>query len=127
MLLILFVGHLGMVTGGALCTTPGMANMSESPSSMAGPMADMESSSVMQAGTVKAGAPNDPATSEHGPCSDISHGTCVTGMPCVTALSAPAAEALASPGAMVASGAVALIVTMPVTPGSAPDLPPPRV
>lgn len=127
LLLILFVGHLSAVTGGAVCTTPGMAAMSAPPSAMDGAMADMGMSAAVQASAAKAGGAKGPAIPDHAPCSDASQGACIAGMPCVTALSAAVTESLGSPGMMVASEAMALTVTMPVTPGTAPDLPPPRV
>ena len=127
LLLVLFVGHLSAVTGGAVCTTPGMAAMSTSSPAMEDSMPDMGSSATSLAGARTTAGAKDPAAPDHAPCSDTSQGTCVTGMPCVTALNAAVTDALAAPGPAIASGAMALIVTMPVTSGTAPDLPPPRV
>ncbi len=126
-LLILFVGHLGVVIGGAVCTTPGMAATSASAPAMDGSMSDMRSPATTLIGARTTDGAKEPAAPGHAPCSDTSQGACVTGMPCVTALSAAATDDLAAPGPAVASGAMALIVTMPVTSGTAPDLPPPRL
>ena len=126
LLLILFVGHLSAVTGGVVCTTPGMAEMSASLPAMEGSMADMEGSGPTLASARTADGAKSPAAPDHAPCSDTPQGACIAGMPCVIALSAAATDGLAAPGLAVASVAIALIVTMPVTSGTAPDLPPPR-
>ena len=119
MLLVLFGGHLTMVTEGVVCTTPGMAPMSPSvaqPASMAA-MPDM---------AIPATSDAERASPEHAPCSSPSQSTCVASMPCVTALGAPQAEGLVCPFTALPTCAIALAVTMPVTSGSAPELPPPR-
>ena len=90
-------------------------------------MADMGTSATALTNGRTPGGAKGPANPDHAPCSDTSQGACITGMPCVTALSAAATEGLAAPVLAMASEAIALIVTMPVTSGTAPDLPPPRV
>ena len=119
MLLVLFGGHLTMVTEGVVCTTPGMGTMNPSQAQRA-PMATMPDMDM--AATPDA----EHASPEHAPCSSPTQTTCVAAMPCVTALGAPPAEGLAGSFTARGSGAAALAVTMPVTSGSAPELPPPR-
>ena len=123
LLLVLFTGHLGMVTSGAVCITPGMEAMSAASSAQDATMADM---AMSEAATEHAGASGELATSDHAPCSVPAQGTCVTGTACVIALGAARAEGFAASNLSSAAGAIALIVTMPITSGAAPDLPPPR-
>ena len=125
MLLVLFGGHLTMVTEGVVCTAPGMASMGGSlaqPESMA-TMPGMASSSMPE-GLTTSGAEH--ASPEHEPCSNPSQTACVASMPCVIALGAPRAEGLVCPLFAPVLTVAALIVTMPATAGSAPELPPPR-
>ena len=89
-------------------------------------MADMASSTMAEGTSPQAGTPGELATSDHAPCSSPLQGTCVAGVPCVTALGAAGAEGFATSGTLSESKAIALTVSMPVTSGSAPDLPPPR-
>lgn len=118
MLLVLFGGHLTMVTEGVVCTTPGMRSMSPS-LAQAAPMATMP-------GMDTAAPDAEHASPEHAPCSSPSQSTCVASMPCVTAFGAPHAEGLVGSFTALASSAAALAVTMPITWGPAPELPPPR-
>ena len=126
LLAVLFAGHLTMVSSGAVCTTPGMAAMNESQAKQEAPMAGMASSTMTEGGSTGATTSSELASSDHAPCSVPAQGTCVTGTACVTALGAAPGEGFASSGMSSSNGAIALTVKMPVSSGSAPDLPPPR-
>lgn len=126
LLAVLFAGHLTMVNSGAVCTTPGMAAMNGSQAEQDAPMAGMASSMMSEGGATAATTSSELASSDHAPCSAPAQGTCVTGTACVTALGAAPAGGFAASSASSASSAIALTVSMPVSLGSAPDLPPPR-
>lgn len=119
LLFVLFAGHLSMVAGGAVCTSSSMASMNES---SAGQMAAMPGMGAETAATPA----DDMATSDHPPCSSPSQGTCVASMTCVNALGAPQGDVLATASDAWSGAVIELTVTMPVAPGSAPDIPPPR-
>ena len=121
----LFVGHLSMVAGGAVCVVPGMAPMSGSIASHAADrsMPGMTMANATHDATITGSADESP--SDRDPCSGPASGTCAATMPCVTALGADMPRTLASPAAprhMIQS----LTVRIPVSSGAAPEIPPPR-
>ena len=132
LLLALFAGHLTMVIGGSVCTTPGMSSMAGAPSAQGESMASMASMASMvtspgaDGATAEVTNQSDLVPSDHAPCSSPSPGSCIASMPCVTALGARSADELAGTVDASPTGALALTVDMPVSSGSAPDLPPPR-
>ena len=123
----LFVGHLSMVAGGAVCVVPGMAPMSGNVASDAAdrsmPGMTMTDAAKTHAATVTESADGSP--SDQDPCSGPASGTCAATMPCVTALGADMSSTLASPAAP-RQLAQSLTVRIPVSSGAAPEIPPPR-
>lgn len=127
LLMALFVGHLSMVTGGAVCVVPGMQAMAETAGPAAqGAMAPMVG---MSEGATRATSPSampaDGTSSGQPPCSGPAPGSCMASMPCTTALGADAAVSLSAPPVQAAA-AYTFAALMPASSGSAPELPPPR-
>ena len=129
LLLVLFVSHLSMVAGGAVCVVPGMQPMAGVARSDAleqpGPMAGMAMLPVATAPSELAAIPASGPSSENTPCSGPASNSCAATMPCITALGADPDASIALPHTND-TRAQLLAVLMPASSGSAPDIPPPR-
>ena len=123
----LFVGHLSMVAGGAVCVVPGMApmpgNIAVVAASRSMPGMTMTGAVTTHGATVTESA--DGSSSDQDPCSGPASGTCAATMPCVIALGADMPLTLASPAAPRLL-AQSLTVHIPASSGAAPEIPPPR-
>lgn len=129
LLLVLFAGHLSMVTGGAVCVVPGMQAMGDAVrSGGSGHIASMPKMVMDESATPgddQAARASDAESSHQAPCSGPASATCVASMPCITAFGADPVASIALPRADKAL-VQQLAVLMPASSGSAPDLPPPR-
>ena len=130
LLMVFFVGHLSMVTGGAVCVVPGMQAMAGTGGPAAhGVMAPMVGMSDGATRATRALSPSAMAangtSSGQPPCSGPAPGSCLASMPCTTALGADATVSLSVPP-VEASAAYTFAVLMPASSGSEPELPPPR-
>lgn len=139
--MVVFSGHLGLVSSGAVCVLPGMAPMADGvpagagaaePGSMPGMaamkgMAGMTERADAAASSHDQGStPSDRAPAEQGPCSGPASGQCLASMPCVTALGSDVvATTLALPPTR-RGDVLTLAVRMPASSTVAPPLPPPR-
>lgn len=125
----LFVGHLSMVAGGAVCVVPGMAPMSGGIASEAPSFgSSMPGMAMRGAGTKHGASVTESArgsTSDQAACSGPASGTCAATMPCVTALGADTPLTLAS-AATPRLQVLSQTVRIPASSGSAPEIPPPR-
>lgn len=139
--MVVFSGHLGLVSSGAVCVLPGMAPMADGvraragaaePGSMPG-MAGMTSMAGMTeradaAATARGegSSPSHRTPAEQGPCSGPASGQCLASMPCVTALGSAVVATTLALSPTRRGDALTLAVRMPASSTVAPELPPPR-
>lgn len=136
--MVVFSGHLGLVSSGAVCVLPGMAPMADGvaaragaaePDSMAG-MAGMASMTQRDDAAAtprdEGSSPSDRTPAEQGPCSGPASGQCLASMPCVTALGSDVVATTLALSPTRRGDALTLSVRMPASSTVAPELPPPR-
>lgn len=136
--MVVFSGHLGLVSSGAVCVLPGMAPMAggvsagaggAEPGSMPG-MASMagmtERADAAAASRDEGSTPLDRTPAAQGPCSGPASGQCLASMPCVTALGSAVVATTLAATPIQRGEVLSLAVRMPASSTVAPELPPPR-
>lgn len=132
--MVVFSGHLGLVSSGAVCALPGMAPMADAVAAGAGAgepgMAGMarvtERADAAATPRDEGSSPSDRTPAEQGPCPGPASGQCLASMPCVTALGSNAVATTLAALATRRADVQSLAVRMPASSTVAPPLPPPR-